>query len=91
MPLRANLFLEPHYRTSGWLITYTLVPSTCNVPPASEEFGMWPELKELLINAVTVQVVLVGRLRLSSAPAGASPTPDTDLSRHGFVGAEDTI
>src|SRR5208282_789074 len=26
--------------TSGRLITYTLVPSTCNVPPASEGCGM---------------------------------------------------
>src|SRR4029077_3465057 len=33
MPLLANLFPEP-ISTSGRPLTYTLVPSTCNVPPA---------------------------------------------------------
>lgn len=42
MPLQVNLFLEP-ILTSGRLITYTLVPSTRNVPPASEGCGKRPE------------------------------------------------
>jgi hypothetical protein len=60
-----NCLLQCHCRptyswspisTSGRLITYTLVPSTCNVPPASEGCGMRPESKELPINALLVEL-----------------------------------
>jgi hypothetical protein len=47
MPLQANLFLEPYI--DFWLITYTLVPSTRNVPPASEGCGMRPESKRTCV------------------------------------------